>query len=198
MMEIDWVLAGKIIWGLCLVAWALIRWIPNRRARKVKIAKTSRTPVERFSMVASSTGLGIIPAIWVFTGFPSGFDHGTHPVLILIGLALFAISLRLFRVTHKALGAMWSHSLDLRENHRLVSTGIYERLRHPMYSAFWLWALAQPFLLSNWVAGLAGIVGFGTLYFLRVGQEERMMEERFGDEYRAYQRRTHRIIPGIH
>jgi len=197
-MEIDWVLAGKIVWGLCLVAWALIRWIPNRRARKVKIAKASRTPIERFSMAASTTGLGIIPAIWVFTGFPSAFDHTMHPVPLLIGLALFGVSLRLFRVTHKALGAMWSHSLDLRENHRLVSTGIYERLRHPMYSAFWLWALAQPFLLANWVAGLAGIVGFGTLYFLRVGQEERMMEERFGEEYRAYRSRTHRIIPGVH
>ena len=197
-MEIDWVLAGKIVWGLCLVAWALIRWIPNRRARKVKIAKASRTPIERFSMAASTTGLGIIPAIWVFTGFPSAFDHTMHPVPLLIGLALFGVSLRLFRVTHKALGAMWSHSLDLRENHRLVSTGIYERLRHPMYSAFWLWALAQPFLLANWVAGLAGIVGFGTLYFLRVGQEERMMEERFGEEYRTYRSRTHRIIPGIH
>jgi protein-S-isoprenylcysteine O-methyltransferase Ste14 len=197
-MEIDWVLAVKIVWGLCLVAWALIRWIPNRRARKVKIAKASRTPIERFSMAASTTGLGIIPAIWVFTGFPSALDHTMHPVLLLIGLVLFGVSLRLFRVTHKALGAMWSHSLDLRENHRLVSTGIYKRLRHPMYSAFWLWALAQPFLLANWIAGLAGIIGFGTLYFLRVGQEERMMEERFGEEYRAYRNRTHRIIPGIH
>ncbi len=93
---------------------------------------------------------------------------------------------------------MRSHSLDLRENHRLVTAGIYARLRHPMYTAFWLWALAQPFLLANWLAGFAGIVGFGTLYFLRVGQEERMMEERFGQEYRDYCARTRRILPGIH
>ena len=93
---------------------------------------------------------------------------------------------------------MWSHSLDLREDHKLVSTGIYEKVRHPMYTAFWMWALAQPFLLSNWLAGLSGIVGFGTLYFLRVGQEERMMEERFGQEYRDYSARTKRVIPGIY
>lgn len=197
-MGIDWILVGKIAWGIGLVLWAVIRIVPNRRSRKVKIEKTSRTPIERFSMAASSCGLGIVPAIWVFTGFPGSFDHAAPPVAVIMGIVIFVVSLRLFRITHKALGAMWSHSLDLRKDHKLVTTGIYERLRHPMYSAFWLWALAQPFLLANWVAGLSGIVGFGTLYLLRVGQEERMMEERFGDQYRSYRARTHRIIPGIY
>ncbi|MGI9402728.1 MAG: protein-S-isoprenylcysteine O-methyltransferase [Rhizobiaceae bacterium] len=197
-MTLDWILTGKIIWCICLALWAVLRWIPNRRSRKVKIDKTSRTPSERFSMAVSTLGLGIIPAIWVFTGIPGNFDHVTSPIIVIIGLMVFAGSLRLFRITHKALGAMWSHSLDLREGHKLVTSGIYENVRHPMYSAFWLWAVAQPFLLSNWVAGFSGIAGFGTLYFLRVGQEERMMEERFGEEYRQYCSRTKRIIPGIH
>ena len=197
-MEFDWVLAGKIIWCICIAAWAVIRWVPNRRSRKVKIEKTSRKPVERFSMAMSSLGLGVIPAIWVFTGQISAFDHATHPIIVLIGLALFAASLRLFRLTHKALGAMWSHSLDLRKDHKLVTSGIYEKVRHPMYSAFWLWAIAQPFLLANWVAGFAGIVGFGTLFFLRVGQEERMMEDEFGQEYRDYCARTKRVVPGVY
>lgn len=193
-----WTLAGMIIWGGCIVLWAVLRWIPNRRSRRVKIARTSRTLSERFSMAMSTTGLGIVPAIWVASGEPSAFDHPSHPLLVIVGTVLFAISLRLFRVTHKALGAMWSHSLDLREGHKLVTSGIYEKLRHPMYTAFWLWALAQPFLLANWIAGLSGIVGFGTLYFLRVGQEERMMEERFGQDYRDYCARTRRIVPGIY
>ena len=47
-------------------------------------------------------------------------------------------------------------------------------------------ALAQALLLPNWFAGLAGLACFGFLFFSRVGPEERMMEEAFGDEYRAY------------
>ncbi len=197
-MQFDWELTGKIVWCLCLVAWALIRWVPNRRSRKVKIAATSRTLSERFSMTVSWLGLGGVPAVWVFTGFPAAFDHAANPILVVLGLIIFAISLRLFRLTHKALGAMWSHSLDLRENHKLVTSGIYEKVRHPMYSAFWLWALAQPFLLANWIAGFSGIVGFGILYFLRVGQEEAMMEQRFGEDYRVYRTRTKRVVPGIY
>lgn len=194
----DWELTGKIIWGLCLVAWAVIRFRPNIKSRKTKISVTKRPFIERFSMFASQLGLGIIPAIWVFTGFPEQFDRAIGPVSVIIGTLLFGWSLYLFRKTHKALGKMWSHSLDLRENHKLVTRGIYEKVRHPMYSAFWLWAVSPPFLLGNWVAGFAGIVGFGTLYFLRVGREEAMMEAEFGQEYRDYKARTRKIIPGIY
>lgn len=194
----DWELTGKIIWGLCLVAWGVIRFRPNIKARKTHIAITKRPFIERFSMFCSQLGLGIIPAIWVFTGFPSAFDRPIGPISIAMGTVLFLFSLYLFRKTHKALGKMWSHSLDLREDHKLVTKGIYQTVRHPMYSAFWLWAVSPPFLLANWVAGIAGIIGFGTLYFLRVGREEQMMEEQFGEEYRQYKARTHRIIPGIY
>ncbi len=73
-----------------------------------------------------------------------------------------------------------------------------DAVRHPMYTAFWLWAVAQALLLPNWVAGLSGLLGFGTLYFLRVGQEERLMIEAFGDAYRAYMERTARLIPWLY
>jgi protein-S-isoprenylcysteine O-methyltransferase Ste14 len=48
------------------------------------------------------------------------------------------------------------------------------------------------------VAGLSGIVGFGTLYAFRVGREERLMLDAFGDEYREYMKRTARVLPWVH
>src|SRR5680860_453695 len=197
-MEIDWTLAGKIIWGIYMIAWAVIRFRPNRASRKTGISFTDRSPVERFSMVASITGLGIVPAVWVFSGFPERFDRPTHGLIVAIGLIIAVAALWLFRRTHKTLGKMWSHSLDLRDGHKLVTEGVYKHVRHPMYSAFWLWAAALPFVLSNWLAGFAGIAGFGILFFLRVGQEEKMMEKQFGEQYRDYCKRTKRIIPGIY
>jgi protein-S-isoprenylcysteine O-methyltransferase Ste14 len=67
-----------------------------------------------------------------------------------------------------------------------------------MYSAFWLWAIAQFLLLPNWVAGAAGILGFGILYLGRVQQEERLMLDTFGDDYRIYMNNTARIIPWVY
>ena len=191
-------LVGKLFWLIGLVIWLAIRYRPNRTSRKSKIVHSARNPVETISMLISLSGLGIIPLIWIFTGQISSFDHGSNILIVIMGTILFIWALYLFRVTHKALGAMWSVSLDLREDHKLVTSGIYEKVRHPMYSAFWLWAIAQPFLLSNWVAGFSGIVGFGTLYLLRVGREERMMEGEFGSQYQEYCQRTKRIIPGVY
>ncbi len=88
-------------------------------------------------------------------------------------------------------------TLEIRQTHELVTTGVYRHVRHPMYAAFFLWAIAQALLLPNWIAGPAGLVGFGTLFGLRVRREERMMEAAFGDAYRAYAARTWRVIPGV-
>jgi protein-S-isoprenylcysteine O-methyltransferase Ste14 len=88
-------------------------------------------------------------------------------------------------------------TLEIRETHELITSGVYRHVRHPMYSAFFLWAVAQALLLPNFVAGLAGLTGFGTLFAFRLPREERMMKESFGEAYRAYAARTKRIIPGI-
>ena len=58
--------------------------------------------------------------------------------------------------------------------------------------------VAQILLLPNWVAGPAGLIGIGVLFFYRVGREESLMTETFGDQYRAYMRRTARIVPWLY
>ena len=59
----------------------------------------------------------------------------------------------------------------------------------------WLFALAQPLLVQNWLAGALAVPGFALLYFLRVNEEERLMLDSFGEEYRAYMARTGRLWP---
>src|SRR5258705_10175348 len=108
-----------------------------------------------------------------------------------------ATALLMFKLTHRALGRNWSVRLDVREDHQLITDGIYRRIRHPMYTAFWLWASAQALLLPNWVAGFAGLVGFGILFFGRIAEEEQMMLEAFVSRNHDYMSRTHRVIPLI-
>jgi len=189
---------SKSVFVILAIGWYLIRYRYVRRSRRETIVRTARGPRESALLLISLTGLGILPLIFVATGIPKFASYPFHPIQGWLGLLFAIATLWMLRLTHKALGRNWSVSLDVREGHRLVTDGIYSRVRHPMYSAFWLWAVAQALLLPNWVAGFAGLVGFGTLFFGRVAREERMMLEMFGDSYRAYMERTDRVFPLVY
>ena len=103
----------------------------------------------------------------------------------------------LFYRAHADLGDNWSISLEIRAQHKLVNHGVYERVRHPMYTSIFLQAIAQAFLLPNWVAGPSCLLAFILMFAVRVGAEERMMMKQFGDDYALYMERTKRLAPGV-
>lgn len=188
---------AKTIYVLLAVGWYLIRIPHERRSRKTPVSRSALGLRERVLLSISFTGLGLLPFAYVLTGFPRFANYPMQQPLAWIGALTAAASLTLFYFTHRALGRNWSVSLELRERHSLVVHGVYSYVRHPMYSAFWLWAIAQAFLLPNWVAGPSGLVGFGTLYFFRVAHEENLMLEAFGQQYKDYMNGTGRLFPRL-
>ncbi|MBW9114550.1 isoprenylcysteine carboxylmethyltransferase family protein [Rhizobium cauense] len=191
-------LIGKIVWVLGIIAWYAIRYPSERRARRTRVVSDRRSGVEVVGLSAALLGLAFVPGFYVATGKPEAADYTAHVWAVILGAILFGAAMWVFRRTHKALGRNWSITLQIREKHELISHGPYALVRHPMYTSFLLMGLGQAFLLANWVVGLAGLIGFAILFFLRVDKEERMMLEIFGAEYRAYMDRTKRIIPYIY
>ena len=189
---------AKLSFVLLAVGWYIIRFRYARWSRRTRIAHSARGTLENVLLTVSLIGLGIVPFAYVFTSFPHFASYSFRPAQGWVGVLFASASLTLFYLTHQALGRYWSVSLDLRESHQLITDGIYRNIRHPMYTAFWLWAVAEALLLPNWFAGLAGLFGFGTLFFGRVAREERMMVENFGDKYLDYIRRTYRVIPWLY
>jgi protein-S-isoprenylcysteine O-methyltransferase Ste14 len=188
---------AKLVWVAGIIGWYVIRYPHQRRSRKTPVASRRERVREGILLTISFAGLFILPVIYVTTGEPQVADYTFHPLPAWLGTAVFAAALIGFYRTHRDLGRFWSVTLEIRQTHELVTTGVYRHVRHPMYAAFFLWAVAQALLLPNWIAGPAGLVGFGTLFGLRVWREERMMEAAFGDAYRAYAARTWRVIPGV-
>jgi protein-S-isoprenylcysteine O-methyltransferase Ste14 len=189
---------GEIVWVLGIVGWYVIRYPFERRAKRVRVVTNRRSPSEIVGLVSALFGLAILPGFYVATGIPEAADYPARWWAVALGAIIFASALWVFRRSHKELGRNWSITLEIRERHALVSGGPYALVRHPMYTSFMLMGLGQAFLLSNWVAGLAGLIGFAVLFFLRVDKEERMMLENFGPQYRAYMERTKRIIPYLY
>ena len=195
-------LIAEWVWFVGGVAWFVIRFPHQRRARKIKVDRSVGGQRDQVLLMCSLGGLAVIPLLYFIiariSGGPVIADYRFSPLQGWIGLVLMLGALWLFHLTHRQLGRNWSVTLDTRKKHTLVDTGVYAHVRHPMYSAFWLLALAQAALLANWVAGLSGIVGWGILFFLRVGREEKLMIDTFGDQYRDYMRRTARVFPWVY
>ncbi|MEW6257755.1 MAG: protein-S-isoprenylcysteine O-methyltransferase [Pseudomonadota bacterium] len=190
---------AKLAWTLGVVAWFVIRLPFQFKARRTGVADARRRNLrEKILLSISTCGLGVVPALYVVTGFPATLSYALSPLQVTAGVLVFLFALWLFWRTHSDLGRQWSVTLELRESHQLITSGVYRHVRHPMYSAFFLWAIAQALLLPNLVGGFAGLVGFGTLYLFRVGEEEAMMREAFGAQYDAYCARTKRVIPFLY
>jgi len=58
-----------------------------------------------------------------------------------------------------------------------------------------LWAIAQPLLIQNWIAGIGLLVLFTPLYLTRMPREEKMLTEHFGKAYQSYMQKTNRLTP---
>ena len=111
------------------------------------------------------------------------------------GAVAMIAALWLFWRAHADLGLNWSITLEMRKDHELVVRGVYRRIRHPMYAAIFLFAIAQGLLLQNWLAGWGGFFSFALLYLVRAPREEKMMRDFFGEPYREYMKKTGRLWP---
>jgi len=112
-----------------------------------------------------------------------------------VGVALLGFAL--LQWAQNILGKNWSDTPRMFKEQSLVTSGPYQFIRHPIYTAF-LFILGSTLLISaNWLIGLAWI-GMTVLEIAsRIGFEENLMLEYFGDQYREYMKRTGRLLPRL-
>ncbi|MBN1138961.1 MAG: isoprenylcysteine carboxylmethyltransferase family protein [Anaerolineae bacterium] len=150
--------------------------------------------------VRAVLGLGYIGALIVYVFFPSilGWAVFSLPAGVRwIGAGITFGALLLLAAVQWALGKNFNTTLHLREEHSLVTAGPYRWVRHPMYTALFLLGVGFLLLTANWAVGVPLIVALPAIVASRVGNEERMMVEQFGADYRAYMARTGRFLPRL-
>ena len=178
------------------VVMVVIRAPHGRRSRGVKVARSCKGRREVALLTLAWMGF-LAPLIWVVSRVFSFAEYSLRPWPLGAGVLCLVGGLWWFHRSHSDLGTYWSVTLELRENHRLITQGVYRYVRHPMYAALFLYSIGQALVVPNWVVGPSYLVAFGILFALRIGAEERMMLETFGEEYAGYMTKTKRLVPGI-
>jgi len=113
-----------------------------------------------------------------------------------IGAALTASGLLFAVWARRHIGANWSGTVTLKQDHELVTTGPYAIVRHPIYTGLLL-ALAGSAMARGELRGLLAVVIATLALWRKLGLEERWMREQFGARYDAYRHRVAALIPFV-
>jgi protein-S-isoprenylcysteine O-methyltransferase Ste14 len=183
------------IYFVAIVIEMIIRAPLNKRRKQQKMNERRVTNQEKTLLGLLSLGMFFVPIIYAASNWLD-FANYTLPAWSgWLGVLLIAGALFAFWRAHADLGLNWSPTLEIREKHELITRGIYGVIRHPMYASQWLWVIAQPLLLQNWIAGWLDLLVFIPFYFLRVKAEEQMMLDSFGTQYQEYMKTTGGVLP---
>ncbi len=175
-------------------------WIVFVAYWAVGALKTRRT--ERTESFISRYGILFLEIVGFALVFMSETEFGVlgrevlprSVALGMTGVALTwtGIALALWARWH--LGQYWSARITIKEDHKLIRTGPYARLRHPIYSGLDLAAIGSALAIDRWrcVPGVCLIV-LG--YWIKAKREEAMLSAQFGADFQEHCRHTGFLFP---
>jgi protein-S-isoprenylcysteine O-methyltransferase Ste14 len=94
------------------------------------------------------------------------------------------------------LGRNWSGTIPLKEGHELIERGPYRLVRHPIYTGMMVMILATAITFGH-LGGLVSVILAFVSFWIKLGEEEKLMLQQFPDQYGSYQQRVKRIIPFV-
>ena len=184
----DWLIPA------CWLVW-LVWW---------QIAAGSTKTTQRIESIASRvfrTVLflgGVALLFWTSAPLPWLYRHLVTPSLwtfwlgtaITLAGLLFAVWARLI------LGANWSRSVTIKQDHELITRGPYKLIRHPIYTGMLIGFLGTALAITELRALVAFVLIFLSLWY-KLRLEEKWMSAQFGQTYADYARHTAALIPWL-
>ena len=150
------------------------------------------------SKVAGLLGLLGFTAILIYAIHPAWLSWSAlslSPWMRWTGVGIALLGFALLQGAQDTLGKNWSDTPRMIQEQSLITSGPYQFIRHPIYTAFLLILGSTLFISANWLIGLTWI-GMTVLEVAsRIDYEENLMLEYFGDQYREYMKRTGRLLP---
>ncbi len=175
-----------VLWVAWLVSWTVAaRWASRPAARP-----RARQELAYWALVVAGEVL-------LGSNFVTGVRGMQWMPFDTIEQILFVVALAGFAVTWWArfhLGTLWSGSVTRKEHHRIVKTGPYAIVRHPIYAGISLALIATALLRPGW-AGFAGTALLIASFVVKYRLEERFLMEELGPEYKAYRKQVAALVP---
>jgi protein-S-isoprenylcysteine O-methyltransferase Ste14 len=160
--------------------------------------RKARLSRDRGTRLVVSLSLGAAFGIaWLMRSRVHALDTPTPDVFAVAGLVLIWIGLAVRGWAVLALGGSFSTFIQVDEGQPVVTSGPYRWIRHPAYTGLLLICLGFGVGIGNWlsivVCAVVPLLGL----LPRIAVEEAELVRVLGEQYRDYQKTTHRLIPGL-
>ncbi|KAI1127762.1 isoprenylcysteine carboxyl methyltransferase [Nemania abortiva] len=120
-------------------------------------------------------------------------------ILLLLGLILVFVGQATRSLAMVQAGASFNHTVQRKkkDDHELVTTGLYSFLRHPAYFGFFYWGIGTQLVLGNPICFVGYLIVLWRFFATRTKYEEADLVRFFGDDYIDYRKRVGTGIPFI-
>jgi protein-S-isoprenylcysteine O-methyltransferase Ste14 len=191
---LGWIYLSIFFGAAALTTWYLMRHDPALLERRMKGGPTAETrPAEKAIMLAASAGfIGLLVV--------SALDHRHSWSVVplggvVAGDVLVAIGFYFIFLVYRE-NTFTSATIEIAADQRVISTGPYAIVRHPMYASGMLYILGTPLALGSYW-GLVPLAVMLPFLIWRLFDEERLLSEQLAG-YTDYQQKVrHRLLPGV-
>jgi protein-S-isoprenylcysteine O-methyltransferase Ste14 len=177
-----------VIWLTFIIYWQIAA--PGAKATQRLESAASR--IARSVLFFAAMALFLLPHIpvpWLYWHFlPAGLPAFYSGAVITVAGLLFSVWAR------RHIGANWSRSVTIKENHELITSGPYALVRHPIYTGLLTALLGSAIALTQFRGLIAFALFFISLWY-KLRLEEKWMRAQFGETYISYSRRVAALVP---
>jgi protein-S-isoprenylcysteine O-methyltransferase Ste14 len=185
--------------GFVILIWFVFAWTFFLRKKPESAPDAKRESKSWVGLVLQGVGFALVWSIRR-SPFASPIIDGQFAINIVmqaIGVILAIASVWLAMAAIKELGKQWSLAARLVEGHKLVTTSVYQIVRHPIYTAMLGMLVATGITQSHWIALIAAIIVFYAGTKIRTNLEEGLLRDAFGDEFKTWEAKVPGLIPFV-
>ena len=185
--------AAVIIFWFVFAGTFVLRKKPETAPDKIGVPKSW------LGLILQGLGFGIVWALRrspMFSPF-IGDRYWLNVVLQVLAALIAGGSVWLAMSAIRELGKQWSLQARLIEGHKLVTTGVYQIVRHPIYTAMLGMLIATGLVFSHWIVIVAAILIFMIGTTIRTRIEEKLLAEAFGPEFEEWRSKVPGLVPFV-
>lgn len=182
-------------WHLDLIPWYVFAAYWAFGALRVKRTKAAEKSADRLATLA-------VMVVAFFLLFDDRVRTGpldrrfvpTDLWIAWAGVAITGVGVAIAVWARYCIGQYWSARVTLKEDHRIIRSGPYRWVRHPIYTGMLLGVVGRALTIGQW-RGVVAVALILVAHWLKALREESMLTREFGEEYESYRQGTGFLFP---